>query len=118
SDLVVRGRPEAIGDADLGSATLELPLPDELAQHLAGEADATDAERRVVRLHVPHMAMDVREHDVEIGADPVVLVVARDLKLDRQGAVRSPLVLSYEAVCLQPPCKRRLRGLDDLPVAK
>ena len=88
------------------AAGSRLPALDEVAKRLAVEADPPHLD--LLRVGDPHLAMHVGQGDVEVLHHPGVLVVVGDLELDRQGAVRPALVLTDEAVGLQPAGKCRL----------
>ena len=67
-------------------------------------------ERSVLGFDVSHVPVDFREHEVEMADHPVVLVVRRDLELDRQRAIGPGLVLTDETIRLEPAWRKSALG--------
>ena len=107
--LVPRSRPQTAGNADVDAPREKLPSIHEVTQHLTVKANASYSDFPGVGF--PDLSMNVREYDVEVPRDPVVFVVAGDLKLDRQRTIGPLDVLADEAVGLKPAGERRLGDL-------
>src|SRR4051794_24460501 len=89
----------------------QIPLIDELAQNISVEACAPAVEARVLRCHPPFVAMDARENRIQRLRHPRKLYVIDGHRLDRQRAV-GPVILTNEAIALQPTSERRLGDLE------
>ena len=100
ADLIVRSRPETLGDANVGSSIEQSPALDEVPHDFAVDANPLNPD--LLRRCVSHLDVDVRQSDVEVLHHPGVFIVVGDLKLDSQGAVRAGFVLADEAVGLEP----------------